>query len=360
MTKLSTINEQLNSNCTEYRLDDKELESLAKERILEWGANFTFSAVCVGSFIVLLYSPKRGSKVLPFYFLAMACSYVILGLEQVLDGRLSEMQETRLQKASYCFGGAGSIIAFVFGLQILHIKPKSDSMVKNVFWWFLVCPLSIMMMTAILVDATVTSGVPLHAFASFGLLAFLVCVYMFQICKERGAAIWHCLAKTLSVFMITLQFFYTALLVLVNSNSRENGDMYNFDCHDDSNSPVVRRHGLIHDVSLILGYAVWAWSEDAAPSISYGYPAYMLDITESGNTVQSYDDSISSSSSSDVGDCQDEDVEVAVNGDTAKEAVRLNGDDTNLLSSHVEGFDSFQTARSEGSMNRNDVGAFSA
>jgi hypothetical protein len=259
------INKQ-NSNCTIVA----DVETLAHENGLKWGASFAFAAVCIGAFIILFFSPRRCSKVVPFYFLSTGLSYVFIGVSQVLEESITEQREISLQKTSYFFKGTGSILLLVLGLMILEVTPKSKPMAKKVTWWFLVCPVSFFMITAIVIGAKVQSGVPVHAFVSFGLLVFLLCVYTLQIFKDKGK-IWHFLSKTLAVFIITIELFYTTIFVFASCESPEASGNCSTECAlpDD-----VHPNGLIHDVVLFFGFAVWAWSEDAAPSIqtSHRFP----------------------------------------------------------------------------------------
>lgn len=349
-----------NQNCT-FAGDE---ETIQHESTLKWGASFAFAAVCMGASVILLHSPRRCSKVLPFYFLVTGLSYVVIGLKQMLEGVLSNQQETALQKTAYCFSGGGTILLLVLGLMMLDVNPKSKSMAKKVTWWFLVCPIFFFMFTAILIGAEVRSGVPLHALASFGLLLFLVCVYMFQIFKDKGK-IWHFLAKTLAVFIVTIELFYTKILVIATCDAVNANKNCTTDC---TLMDTVHPNGLIHDVVLLFGFAVWAWSEDAAPSIEVagqlGYPFEgVLDETELDET--SLSDGILSSDEGEDRDgrlmtARDEgnDIEVALDGSV------VDGHEiSNCTSSEggkLEENDSFHTARCDGESDSGDTSTCSA
>jgi hypothetical protein len=306
-----------NSNCTIVA----DAETLTLENGMKWGASFAFAAVCTGAFIILFFSPKRSSKVLPFYFLSTGLSYIIIGVRQVLEESVTEQQEISLQKTSYFFVGTGCILLLVLGLMILEITPKSKPTAKKVTWWFLVCPISFFMITAIVIGAEVQSGVPVHAFLCFGLLTFLLVVYTLQIFKGN-CNIWHFLAKTLSVFIITIELFYTTIFAFASCESLEASG----DCFTECALPAdVHPNGLIHDVVLIFGFAVWAWSEDASPSIqtSHRFPFEgVLDETALDDTSLS-----SATSSEKVQDREEHDVDDAVTYDAGNH-VEVGLDDT--------------------------------
>jgi hypothetical protein len=273
MLRMRTLyaQEYLDSNCT-IRFDE---ETFVDNTAWTRGTSFGVTTVCFAAFVKLYFfphnSPSSSSTIycrtkpteylVPVYFLLTGISHGIAGIGHAIIETTTDPRKSTLEMASQFVGSAASILVLILGLTIVGTTPKSKSNLTRAMWWIAVLSFSAETICAVLFNQQVLAGIDLHSCVSFGILLFLLVLYIRQMFKDK-AKVWHYLIKAGALMTVLIALCYSYMFY------PKCGSLQAYkECFQECPFPGSLNQNGFFNIALIFGMSGWAWSEDSVPSI---------------------------------------------------------------------------------------------
>jgi hypothetical protein len=249
-----------------------------------WGTDLAIATICFAVFIILFWSPRRTSRpaeyLIPFYFCFTGDAYTISGISHMpeLIDPTNVQVISLLQTTAYTVGSVASLLLLSLAMVLLGLTPRSTSALKRILFFVVLCCAFSVLIWEKWERVEVVSGLTIYPCLYFGILLILMIVYLVQICKEEKEKRWHYMIKAFATLIVLASLVYKVLFF------PKCGSLQAYlNCYQECPLPPgedMSQSAYLHDVVLMLGYMVWAWSEDGSPSIkqeNYGHEGVVQD-----------------------------------------------------------------------------------
>lgn len=288
--------EYLDSNCV---FSVKE-ETFVDNNAWTEGTGFAVMTVCFAAFVKLYFFPQRRSHssrkcycrrkasdcLVPAYFLFTGLSHGIFGIGRDIVEETTDPRKRILEIAAQLVACVASIVVLVLGLTILGTTPKSKSTVTKALWWMVVVSFAAENLCAVVFNHEIFAGIDLHSLVSYGILLFLLMLYIAQAFKDKANVCHYCIkAGALLTVLIGLCCSYLLYPPCGSLQAYKQ-------CFQDCPLPNGINHNALFNIVVIVGLSGWAWSEDRVPSIRPRKIVIPDDLTvaSSGSDSESMED----------------------------------------------------------------------